>query len=94
MDKDNISTEALKENNEALVKKYIDMEDASSSDDDTMQQEITPLLGTGSEADEEEEEIGDEVEEGRHGHRHQGGRKGSAKPPDGVSSQARSWRSE
>ena len=55
MDKDNISTEALKENNEALVKKYVDMEDASSSDDDTLQQEITPLLGTGSEADGEEE---------------------------------------
>ena len=55
MDKDNISTEALKENNEALVKKYIDMEDASSSDDDTIEQEITPLLGMGSEADGEEE---------------------------------------
>ena len=94
MDKDKISAEALKENNEALVKKYIDMEDASSSDDDTMQQEITPLLGTGSEADEETEEVGDEVEEGRHGYHHQGGRKGFAKPPEGVSSQAGSGRSE
>ena len=69
MDKGKISTEALKENNEALVKKYIDMEDMSS-DEDTIHQGVPRVVNAGSEADVEEEEVLDEVEE--------------AIPPEGI----------
>ena len=71
-----ISTEALKENNEALVKKYIDMEDISS-DEDTIQQGAPRVGGTDSEAD---VEVRDEVEEALY----HGDRIDAAGPPEGI----------
>ena len=62
MDKERITTESLVENNEALVKKYIDMEDVSL-DDDILQQGAPHPVGTGSETGVEEQEVGDEMEE-------------------------------